>query len=324
MSHASDLIEVRNLTKSFGPVRALDDVSFSVREGEVLGFLGPNGAGKTTTLRILAGFLPGDSGTVRVAGRDVRSESLAVRRAIGYLPEGVPLYPEMRVIEYLRFRSRIKGIARSERRRAIDRALEASDITDVRRRVIGTLSRGYRQRVGLADALLGEPRVLILDEPTVGLDPEQVRHFRELLRRVGQARTVVLSTHILSEVDLVCSSVLIIHRGRIVARDRPEGLRRRYGALSSVVVEVRGPPAAVAAALERVGGVSKVEKLALEASSGGGAEPWQRLRLHCGADSDLREDVFLAVCRGGFGLRHLEREVRPLEEVFLDAVGRAS
>ena len=174
-----------------------------------MGFLGPNGAGKSTMLRILAGFLPGDSGSVRVAGHDVQERSLDVRRVIGYLPEGVPLYPEMRVSEYLRFRARLKGIPAGQRRKQIDRSLEATGVTDVRRRIIGTLSRGYRQRVGLADALLNEPRVLILDEPTVGLDPEQVRQFRSLLREVGRHRTVVLSTHILREVELVCSRVVI-------------------------------------------------------------------------------------------------------------------
>ena len=233
------MIEVDRLSKRFGAVEALQDVSFSVAEGEILGFLGPNGAGKSTTMRILAGFLPGDSGTVRVAGYDVRSDSLSVRRQLGYLPEGVPLYPDMRVKEYMRYRSRIKGIPLRQRQTAIDRALDKTRVTDVRRQIIGTLSRGYRQRVGLADALLAEPRVLILDEPTVGLDPEQVRQFRALLGEVGEDRTVILSTHILSEVELSCSSVVIIRDGSIVARDRAEDLRRRFGSSRRVVAEGR-------------------------------------------------------------------------------------
>jgi ABC-2 type transport system ATP-binding protein len=314
------LIEVERLTKNYGPVRALDGVSFSVAEGEILGFLGPNGAGKTTTLRILAGFLPGDRGTVRVGGHDVRRESLAVRRLIGYLPEGVPLYPEMRVTEYLRFRARLKGLSFWERRRLIDRALERTRIQDVRKRIIGTLSRGYRQRVGLADALLGEPRVLILDEPTVGLDPEQVRQFRSLLREVGRERTVILSTHILSEVELVCSTVVIIARGRIARSDTAERLRRAAGSRACVVAEVAGPPAGVTAALEAIEGVSRVTRTAAEPSSATGAA-YARYRVYSFAEADMREAVFRAVQQGGWLLRHLERETLSLEDVFLDIVG---
>jgi ABC-2 type transport system ATP-binding protein len=332
LTSSPPLIQVENLSKSYGPVRALDGVSFQVDEGEILGFLGPNGAGKTTALRILAGFLPGDQGTVRVAGHDVERDSVAVRSNIGYLPEGVPLYPEMRVSEYLRFRARLKGVPFWERRGAIDRVLEASGTADVRRRIIGTLSRGYRQRVGLADTLLGEPRVLLLDEPTVGLDPEQVRQFRSLLHEVGRERTVMLSTHILSEVELVCSRVLIINRGRIEASDTAESLRRLVGGRAcSVLAEIAGPQAAVTRSLEAISLVTRVERGAapLPGPDGGpgdgkAAAAYRCFRIYTPADVDVREAVFLAVQRGGWTLRHLQREVDEpsLEEVFIDIVGR--
>jgi ABC-2 type transport system ATP-binding protein len=316
------VIEVSDLSKSFGPVQALDRVSFDVGEGEILGFLGPNGAGKSTTMRILTGFMPGDSGRVRVAGHDVARNSLAVRQATGYLPEGVPVYPEMRVGEYLRYRARLKGIARRARKLAVDEALTTAGVFELARRVIGTLSRGYRQRVGLADALVGKPPVLILDEPTVGLDPEQVRQFRQTLHDVGQDRTVILSTHILSEVELVCSSVAIIQTGRIVARGTAEKLRQRAGASRRVLAEIAGPQDKVRQALEadsRVTGVS-VEPVADREGDSNGA-------YHCFAldvltDCDMREQVFQAVQAGGWKLRHLTQEELPLEDIFVSLVGK--
>ncbi len=308
------MIDVSELSKSFGPVRALDRVSFRAEKGQILGFLGPNGAGKSTTMRILMGFVPGDSGTVRVAGHDVRTESLAVRRSTGYLPEGVPLYPEMRVGEYLRFRARLKGVPRRERAAVVGRALEETGVADVQRRVVGTLSRGYRQRVGLADALLAEPRVLILDEPTVGLDPEQVRQFRQLLREVGRDRTVILSTHILSEVELVCSHVVIIHKGRIVAKDTASNLRRRYGAAERTVAEIAGPLADVRQALEAIPGVAR-------AIVSGGGDVYHRFTVDAAGGEDLREVVFRAVRDGGWALRELRRETVSLEDAFVEIVG---
>ena len=313
---------MRGLFKSYGRLRALDNVSFQVNEGEVMGFLGPNGAGKTTTLRILAGFLPGDTGVVRVVGHDVEKESLAVRRLIGYLPEGVPLYPELRVSEYLRFRARIKGIPSWRRREQIDKSLEAAGVTDVRRRIIGTLSRGYRQRVGLADALLNEPRVLILDEPTVGLDPEQVRQFRRVLRDVGRERTVILSTHILREVELVCTNVVIISRGRIVARERADKLLSVVGD-RSVIAEIAGPRERILKALEGLPGVIRVVAGESPEPATEGQEPgYHRFSIYGGARSDPRELVFDCVQRESWKLRHLEREELSLEEVFLNVVGK--
>jgi ABC-2 type transport system ATP-binding protein len=223
------LIEVEHLTKRFGKIVAVDDVSFHVDEGEVVGFLGPNGAGKSTVMRILAAFTPATSGKVRVDGFDPFWESMQVRQRVGYLPENVPLYREMRVSEYLFHRARLKGVEACERKRRIGEVLDRCGIGEVASRVIGQLSKGYRQRVGLADALVGDPPILILDEPTVGLDPNQVRLVREMIKNLGERRTVLLSTHILSEVEMICPRVLIISGGRIVAEDKTENLKSRMG-----------------------------------------------------------------------------------------------
>lgn len=212
-------VELQNLSKHFGSVVAVDDISFSVEPGEVVGFLGPNGAGKTTTLRMLTGFLPPSEGTVRIAGHDIFEASLSARRAVGYLPETPPVYPEMTVASYLRYVTAIKGLPRRERREAVDRALESCGLKDVGRRVIRTLSKGYRQRVGLAQAIVHEPPVLVLDEPTVGLDPIQIREIRDLIAELaapsdgGDRQTVILSTHILTEVEAICDRVILINRG---------------------------------------------------------------------------------------------------------------
>ena len=294
---------------------AVDDISFDVEEGQIIGFLGPNGAGKTTTLRILTGFLPGDTGTVRVAGCDVSRDSVRVREAIGYLPEGVPLYPEMRVSEFLRFRARLKGISRRERSREVGAALELTHIDHVRRRIVGTLSKGYRQRVGLADALLGQPSVLILDEPTVGLDPEQVIQFRQLLREVGRERTVILSTHILSEVDHICDGAIIIHGGRIAAQDTAANLRRRVQAFSPILLEVKGSDMLVAADLRGLSGVKVVQEL--EKSDDG----YQRFHVRPHSGRDPRADIYGLVRDRDWTLRELHQIPATLEEAFLEIVG---
>jgi ABC-2 type transport system ATP-binding protein len=319
------MIEVSDLSKSYGPVQALNRVSFEVAEGEILGFLGPNGAGKSTTMRILTGFLPGDSGRVRVAGHDVRTESMAVRQETGYLPEGVPLYPEMRVREYLRFRARLKGVPFRRRRALVDEALSQAGVGDLHRRVIGTLSRGYRQRVGLASALLARPRVLILDEPTVGLDPAQVRQFRSLLREVGADRTVILSTHILSEVELVCSSVAVIERGRIVAHGTAADLRRTAGESQRVVFEVNAPAAEVRRALAEHLGVERVEEEEVRWDGRGdgrgeAAYGYHRYRVDVLERHDLREKICDLVQERRWKLRELTREELPLEDIFVNLV----
>ncbi|MBI3087957.1 MAG: ABC transporter ATP-binding protein [Candidatus Omnitrophica bacterium] len=245
-------IEVRELTKRYETVTALDRISFEVKPGEIMGFLGPNGAGKTTTLRVLTGLLSPTSGSVRIDGLDVEAQSLEIRRRIGYLPENVSLYPELRVQEYLAYRARIKGVPRAQRRSRLDEALQRCALGDVRRRLIGRLSKGYRQRVGLADCLIGHPSILILDEPTVGLDPHQIRQTRELIRSLGQTTTILLSTHILPEVEMICQRVAIIDRGVIVAVDTPENLRKRLTGSQVVHVELRGAEGVIEQALAQL------------------------------------------------------------------------
>src|SRR5262249_13319564 len=210
------MIDVRNLTKHYGPVTAIRDVSFAVEPGQIVGFLGPNGAGKSTTMRILACFMPASSGTARVAGFDVFSQSLEVRRRIGYLPESVPLYSELRVADYLDFVAQVRGVSGAQRRRRVGEAMERCHMGDVSRRTIGKLSKGYRQRVGLAQAIVNDPAVLVLDEPTIGLDPQQITEIRALIKSLAGEHTVILSTHILPEVAMVCSGVIIINKGAVV------------------------------------------------------------------------------------------------------------
>ena len=247
-------IEVTQLTKRYDTVTALDQISFEVQAGEIMGFLGPNGAGKTTTLRILAGLLAPSAGSVRLNGLDVQTHSLQIRRQIGYLPEHVALYPELRVEEYLAYRAHIKGVPRAERRSRLEEVLQRCAVTDVRRKLLGRLSKGYRQRVALADCLLGRPSILILDEPTVGLDPHQIRQTRELIRSLGTTTTVFLSTHILPEVEMICDRVTIIDQGRIVAVDSPENLRQRGGG-QAVHVELRGEDAVIQQALQQLAAI---------------------------------------------------------------------
>ncbi len=259
-----------NLTKHYGARIAVDDVTFEVGRGEVVGFLGPNGAGKTTTLRILAGVLGPTSGSVSVAGHDLVHASLEARRHIGYMPEAVPLYPEMRVVEYLRFRADLKQVGRSQRTRFVDEAMDRAGVLEVAHRTIGHLSKGYRQRVGIADAIVAKPAVVILDEPTAGLDPNQIRHARALVRELGREHTVVVSTHILSEVEACATRVLLIHRGRLVAQGSTSDIRAMRQAVA-VDVTVRGNVAAADAALRSTPGVASVERVET-------VEPFTRFR----------------------------------------------
>jgi ABC-2 type transport system ATP-binding protein len=248
------MIEVRNLTKRYGDITAIDDVSFVAQAGQILGFLGPNGAGKTTTMRVITGFLPATAGTVKVAGFDIFEQSYEVRKRIGYLPENPPLYSDMTVTGYLQFVGRIKGIAKRELPAAVDRALQVCGLTEVARRLAGHLSKGYRQRVGLAQALIHNPTVLVLDEPTIGLDPRQIIDIRTLIRELARDRTVILSTHILPEVSQICEKVVIINRGRIVLEDTMENLTRGASleevflrAVSTDTAASSAPPAEVTA-----------------------------------------------------------------------------
>ena len=300
------MIHVQNLVKRFGGHPALAGVSFDVAKGEILGFLGPNGAGKTTTMRILTCFLPASAGIAQVNGFDVFAQPLEVRRCVGYLPENVPLYPEMRVSEYLDFRARLKRVGRGERRARIADLVEKCGLGEAVRKPIGTLSKGFRQRVGLADALVANPPILILDEPTVGLDPNQIREVRALIRELGREHTILLSTHILPEVEMVCGRVVIIHQGRVVAQDTPAGLRAEVEGRGRVVCEVRGPEAQVREALARIPGVRSVE-------AGEGA----RLVLDCEPGRDVREEVFRAVVAGGWTLVELRADAMSLEDIFV-------
>jgi ABC-2 type transport system ATP-binding protein len=323
------VIRVSHLTKTYGRAAAggrpaLDDVSFEVGKGEVVGLLGPNGAGKTTVMRILACFLAPTRGSAELAGHSIACDTRPVRRAVGYLPEAVPLYPEMRVLEYLGYRAALKGIPRAERSRAIDQAIEPCGLGDRRRQIIGTLSRGYRQRVGLADALLAQPPILILDEPTVGLDPNQIREVRELVRGLGRERTVLLSTHVLPEVEAVASRVIILHGGRVVAAHTPAELRQRLAGGRRLVVEVRPEDLARAeVALAAAAGVASVARqggahltLTIQPASGGSGGASGNSADGVDGDVGVREAVFRAAVAAGLVLRELRAEPFSLEEIF--------
>ena len=303
-------IDVSHLTKRYDTVTALHDISFDVQPGEIMGFLGPNGAGKTTALRILTGILAPTEGTVRIDGLDVAADSLEVRRRIGYLPEHVALYPELRVQEYLHYRARIKGVASRECRARVRAALEQCDLTDVPRSLIGRLSKGYRQRVALSDCLIGQPAILILDEPTVGLDPHQIRQTRELITKLGRTTTILLSTHILPEVEMLCHRVAIIDKGRIVAVDTPSLLRQRLRGLQVVRVELRGETELIQPALQQLPGVLRVS---LAGRSNGTAV----FEVEAGQDADVREAIFRLAVERQWTLRELSQLRASLEDVFI-------
>lgn len=308
----SGVISVSNLTKAYGHVLAVDHVNFEVGKGEVVGFLGPNGAGKSTTIRMLACYLPPTSGGATVNGFDIFHQSEQVRESLGYLPENCPLYTEMRVEEYLDFRGQLRKLDRPTRKKRIDYVVERCWLKAVRRRQIGHLSKGYRQRVGLADSLLHNPAVLILDEPTVGLDPTQIIETRKLIKELGGQHTVLLSTHILPEVEAVCDRAIIIAAGRIAAQGSPEELRTSRRAHARVLVECRGPVAAVRSALERIGGVSKVDLL------DGHADPnYVACAVTPKGAADVREEVAKTIQQGGWPLREIRLEHATLEEFFV-------
>ncbi len=302
------MIEVRDLSKTFGAVEALRGISFRVEAGEIVGFLGPNGAGKTTTMRILAGIFPPSSGEVRIAGRDPACDPLACRRAVGYFPEYAPFYPDLRVAGYLRFVARMKRLPRAERPRAVAQVLAWCGLEGVARRRVGTLSKGYRQRVGLAQALCGNPPILILDEPTIGLDPEQVVEIRDLVRALGGSRTIFFSSHILSEVEALCERVIVVARGRLVGEGTARELSERVGRRQRVVLRVDGPAEAVAAALAALPGV---ERVAREAAA---------FVLEAAASADVARAAGEAMAARGWTIRELREEMPDLEQIFLRLV----
>jgi ABC-2 type transport system ATP-binding protein len=308
------MIEVANLTKTYPGVVAVNAISFKVEKGEIAGFLGPNGAGKSTTMRILTCFIAPTSGAASVAGFDVVRQSMDVRRRVGYLPESNPLYTEMRVEEYLHFRARIKGVARADRPKRVDEVLEKVSLTERRRSIIQHLSKGLRQRVGLADAIVHNPEIIILDEPTIGLDPTQVRDIRKLIGDLGKDKTVLFSSHILSEVEKVCGRVLIIHRGRMVAQGTPEEIANRLVTKGRVRLEVRGDGRAIKAVLEKVQGVGPIiweargnTNTYIVAASDG---------------QDLRPELFRCCAANGFEMCELAYERISLEDLFMTVTER--
>jgi ABC-2 type transport system ATP-binding protein len=299
------MIEVEGLTKDYGPRRAVEDLTFHAEKGEILGFLGPNGAGKTTTMRILCGYMPPTSGQARIAGYDVVDQSLEVRRRVGYLPETVPLYPDMTVFEYLKFMADLRGLRDAEER--VDGVLETVHMEDRAEGYIANLSKGMRQRIGLAQALLHEPEVLILDEPTIGLDPAQIRDVRNLIQKIGQERTVLLSTHILSEAQQICNRVLIINKGRIVAEDSPEQLQARLAGAQRVALRVGGDADGLEGLVAGVPGVTQV----FSSANGG-------LEFESAPGLDARPEVARALVGAGFDLLELRPIGLSLEEIFLE------
>jgi ABC-2 type transport system ATP-binding protein len=326
VSHTPGMIEVEHLTKDYGTVVAVRDVSFSVGKGEVVGFLGPNGAGKSTTLRIIAGFLGMTAGRVRINGFDIVEQSLEARRCIGYMPEAAPLYTEMRVGEYLRFRAALKRVPRRERAAAVDRAMRLARVSDMVDTLILHLSKGYRQRVGLADALVSNPPLLILDEPTAGLDPNQIREVRKVIRELGESHTILLSTHILSEVETTCDRALVIDRGQMVAEGTIDELRASRRADSALLV-LRDPQSRATPLLESIDGVRKVR--AAEASPAPAGPPFRTkgdelVRIELIFDDaveqpgDVLERAVAALAGAGIGVREAAPAKTSLEDVFTE------
>jgi len=304
------MIQVSNLTKRYAGRTAVSDISFSVARGEIVGLLGPNGAGKSTTMRILSSFMPATSGTVRVAGFDVFHDSVEVRRRIGFMPENNPLYPEMRVREYLKFRARLKGLSWKKSRERVTTVMEQCGLTDVSKRIIGQLSKGYRQRVGLADALVHEPELIILDEPTIGLDPNQIRSVRQMIKNLAEKHTVLISTHILPEVEMMCSRVLIMFDGKILAADTPENLQRLMAGGSQIVAEIAAGATELDSAFAQLPGV---EQFDVSASDG----EFLRCALTPREGHDLRAAVFALARERGWVLRELTRSRHSLEDIYV-------
>lgn len=309
------MIRVQNLTKAYGDRRAVDGISFNIEEGEIVGFLGPNGAGKTTTLRVLTCYMPATSGSASVDGHDVFTQSLAVRRIVGYLPENAPLDAHMRAREYLNFRGKIRGLDRGQRAEAVKRVTDLCWLGEFIDRPINQLSKGMRQRVGLADALLHDPKVLILDEPTIGLDPTQIRETRHLIRELAKRHTVLMSSHILPEVEATCQRIIIIAGGRIAASGTPGELKDRIRGGSRLITEIAGPATEVSKAVSAVNGVQSV-------SADSSEDGWQRLTIESEKGRDPREALFKVVKEKGWVLRELRLEVGSLEEFFVQITAK--
>jgi ABC-2 type transport system ATP-binding protein len=306
------MINVEELTKSYAGFRAIDRINFQVNKGEIVGFLGPNGAGKSTTMRILSCFMPATSGRVSVAGFDVFEQSNEVRKRVGYMPESNPLYTEMRVNEYLQYRARLKQVPRKQRRDRVERVKEQCGLKEVEKKIIAHLSKGFKQRVGLADSLVHDPELLILDEPTIGLDPHQIRQVREMIKSLGKQHTILLSTHILPEVEMTCNRVIIIHKGRIVASDTPQNLTQTLKSGGATILEVKSASAeAIEKQLRALPGVDRIH-----------AEPtdngYVRCSIHPASNTDLREPVFEKAMANQWVIRELSRQRLSLEDIFVE------
>ena len=306
------MIEVSNLTKKYGDHIAVDHLSFRVEKGQIYGFLGPNGAGKSTTMNIITGYLAATEGTVTIDGKDVQKDPEEAKRAIGYLPELPPLYVDMTVREYLDFVAELKKVPKKERKQQIDEVMEMTQITDMQQRLIRNLSKGYRQRVGLAQAILGYPEVIILDEPTVGLDPKQIIEIRDLIRKLGENHTVILSSHILSEVSAVCDHIMIIAHGKLVASDSPENLQKLMSGSMELDLEVKGSIAAVKSALQEISQIDRIEENT-EASKN-----IAKLKVISKENADIREQVFYVLADAKLPILEMTHAEKSLEDIFLE------
>jgi ABC-2 type transport system ATP-binding protein len=304
------MIKVQNLTKRYAGFTAINNLNFEVERGEIVGFLGPNGAGKSTTMKILTGYLPASSGSAKIAGFDVFEQSLQARQHIGYLPENTPLYQDMRIGEYLRYRAQLKGVSRGKIKERVGDVLEMCDLSNVERKLIGSLSKGYRQRVGLADALVSDPDLLILDEPTIGLDPNQIRQVRELVKNLAHKRTVLISTHILPEVEIMCSRVIVIHKGKIRASDTAENLLRAHRVAGALRIEakVNGDDAR-----QRLSQLQGVKDVAEEADG-----DYTTFQLRLEANAEPSDEVLRLAAERRWSIRELVRRRATLEDVFVE------
>ncbi|MDJ0636430.1 MAG: ABC transporter ATP-binding protein [Xenococcaceae cyanobacterium MO_188.B29] len=308
------MIEVEHLSKTYGSTTAIEDIYFSVEKGEIIGFLGPNGAGKTTTMRILAGYLPATAGTAKIAGYDVHKQSMQVRRRVGYLPENPPLYPEMTVESFLHFVAKIKGVRKGDRVAKVDSAIQRCQLVERRTDIIRKLSKGYRQRVGIAQAIVHEPPVIILDEPTVGLDPRQIIEVRNLIKSLAGEHTIILSTHILPEVSMTCDRVTIVNRGKVVATNTPSLLMEQLKGSSGYEVEIEGDRENIIDLLQKISGVSTVEidrtKCNLQPNR-------TLLQINCTTETEPGKEIAATIVERGLGLLEMRRTSLSLEDVFL-------
>jgi ABC-2 type transport system ATP-binding protein len=311
------MIEVLNLTKEYGKLTALDKVSFEVKRGEILGFLGPNGAGKTTAMRVITGFLPATSGDVRLAGYDIRKEPLKAKEIIGYMPETVPFYEDLTVSESLNFFAELRGVRKSERAKRVESVLRSCGIEDVEHKLIRTLSKGYRQRVGLAQALINDPQILILDEPTIGLDPMQIIEIRELIKSFAGKRTVILSSHILPEVSVICSRIAVIHKGELIALDTQEKLAEKALGGTTVFISVKGPAKKISAAVEKINGVKSVTLLKPVESGTSNFEI-----IISGNTNKIRSEISSFIVKNKWDLLAMETRQNNLEEIFINLVNQ--